>query len=405
MSIQKNLASNEDRWLMSSFMFGKPLSVNREKGVIEGVSVNSKGEAKGHGVFLDDEFIDNVVLQGNEKKQGVKVRFGHPNMSSTALGTFLGRVKNFRRVGDQAKADLFLSNAAKETPQGNLYDYVLNLAENDSDMFGMSIVFERGKLYQRDEDGEKIFEGLNGQEKVFIELDKLLASDLVDSPAANEDGLFSSFNQATFAGQVTEFLDLHPHIFSLVEKNPDIIEKFMNKYNEYIKLKNGELAMSEDIKDEIVKEVTEVTEELEEIQEEVEEIQEEVETLETETTAEVVEELSEVQEKLKVELDIIEKDVTKEAIESFKAFALENTFEFACEHYGKSELEILKIKNEKLKEENEKLKTETADAIIFSEEEAEQDINMIVQGYKNEGLSASEAWRKAHKEHSELINK
>jgi hypothetical protein len=393
-----NLAKNEDKWLMSSFMFGKPLSVNRKKGIIEGVSVNSKGEAKGHGVFLDDEFIDNVVLQGNEKKQGLKVRFGHPNMSSTALGTFLGRVKNFRRVGDQAKADLFLSNSAKETPHGNLYDYVLNLAENEADMFGMSIVFERGKVYQRDKEGKKIFEGLNGEEKVFIELDKLLASDLVDNPAANENGLFSAFNQATFAGQVTEFLDLHPHVFNLVENNPDIIDKFMDKYNKYLKIKNGAFIMSEDVKNEVLEEVEE--------KEELEAIQEEVEQLETNITEEVLEELTEGQEKIKVELDVIEKDVAQEAIESFKAFALENSFEFACEHYGKSEIEILKIKNTQLEEENKKLKTETADAITFSEEEeVEQDINVIVENYKKDGLSASDAWRKAHKEHSDLINK
>jgi len=46
--------------------------------VINGFSVVTKGEALGHGLFLDDDFIDSVVKEGNKGGKGLKVRFTHP---------------------------------------------------------------------------------------------------------------------------------------------------------------------------------------------------------------------------------------------------------------------------------------------------------------------------------------
>ena len=219
--------------------------VNRDKGIIKGVSVCTVGEAKGHGVNLDHEFIGRVADLGNEKKQGLKARFGHPNMCSTALGTFIGRFKNFRVNGDQVISDLFLSNEAKETPHGNLYDYVLGMAENEPDMFGTSIVFTPGRTYQRAEDGSKeiVSQWESDDERpVFVECDALHACDTVDEPAAN-NGLFSAFAGETIAGQITTFLDDHPEVWEAMQSNPSILEaltrhggkvdEFMNRYRDY----------------------------------------------------------------------------------------------------------------------------------------------------------------------------
>jgi hypothetical protein len=168
---------------------------------------------------------------GGAKKQGLKARFGHPNMCSTALGTFIGRFKNFAVDGDQVRADLFMSASAKETPHGNLYDYVLNMAKNEPDVFGTSIVFTPGRTYRRDDEGNKVivesFDAGN-DEPVFVECDALHACDAVDEPAAN-DGLFSKFSQETLAGQVTEFLDLHPEVFEAIQSNPSIVEALARK--------------------------------------------------------------------------------------------------------------------------------------------------------------------------------
>ena len=258
----KAVAENKHQWQRSfdAPVYGKDIAgpmitgqVDTEKGIIYGLAVVTVGEAKGHGVSLEQEFVDRTVELGNEKKSGLKSRFGHPNMSSTALGTFIGREKNFRADGPIARADLYLSQECKgvEVQGGgvSLWDYVLGMAKNEPDMLGTSIVFSAGAEYQRDEAGvkHKLGHDLDGRysldadyaydptKPVCVEIAELHANDMVDDPAANDSGLFSAFNQATLAGQVTEFLDLHPDAFELASKHPEIVDGFLRRYEEYRK--------------------------------------------------------------------------------------------------------------------------------------------------------------------------
>ena len=129
--------------------------VDKEKGVISSFAVVSKGEAKGHCIEIDDIALEQIVELGNKAKNGVKSRFGHPNMSNTALGTFLGRVKNLWKDKDVVRGDIHFDKTAYKTPNGDLASYVMDLAENDPDAFGASIVFD-GELEERlNEDGTK----------------------------------------------------------------------------------------------------------------------------------------------------------------------------------------------------------------------------------------------------------
>lgn len=239
--------------------------IDRAHGIIESVSVNTEGEALGHGVFLDESFINSVIEKGNEKTQGIKARFGHPNMCSTALGTFIGRFKNFRKEAVtrdngskawRAVADLFVSNAARETPNGDLYNYLFDMADAESDMFGTSIVFEPGESYLKSFDGRRVFrDSATGSwidsdgetikdddvdfDKPFATLIDLHGCDVVDSPAAN-DGLFSQFANETIAGQITEFFNLHPQALEMLTSKPEVldaiakhgakIEEFITRY-------------------------------------------------------------------------------------------------------------------------------------------------------------------------------
>ncbi len=274
------------KWMSTGYLKSKPTgNINHEAGIIEGVKVCTEGEAQGHGVSLDADFVNTVVRFGNERKQGLKARFGHPNMCSTSLGTFLGRHKNFRTEtttrDDGSKAvtavaDMFMSNEAKDTPNGNLYDYVLGLAKNEPDMFGTSIVFTPGREYRKTEggknayiiwsvdgrgnavysNGERLFtyvdedgELIDPKEEplsseIYVECESLHACDCVDDPAAN-DGLFSRFSQETIAGQITEFMDLNPQVWDAIEETPSIVkalarygdkmDEFMERYQAYRK--------------------------------------------------------------------------------------------------------------------------------------------------------------------------
>jgi len=204
-------------------------NVDRENGIINGVLLARVGEVKGHGLFADSEFTKSIVDEGKTFTQGVKARFGHPNASSTTLGTFIGRYKNFRFKDNNAFADLHLDTIAKDSPKGNLYDYVLNMAEKNPDQFGNSIVFKPKKtevvrmtVQPKDvnEDHDEVIEvndnGTIEIDRFHVRLKALLASDLVDEGAAT-DSLFSQFeNDKDFAFMATTFLDKNPKMFELL---------------------------------------------------------------------------------------------------------------------------------------------------------------------------------------------
>lgn len=243
------------RWLDTGYLRAKPEKIDSQTGVVTGVKVCSAGEAKGHGVHLEAEFIETVAKQGNGSIKGLKARFGHPNMCSESLGTYIGRFRNFstgktvREDGTEAAccfADLHLSETAKDTPNGDLYAYVLGMAEKEADMFGTSIVFYQGPIYRRSKSGQKVYpydvDGKRNEEfrqaegPDYIECKKLCACDCVDDPAAN-DGLFSVFARETVAGQITEFLDLHPQVFEVLTGHPEIMEaitQYGDKFDEFL---------------------------------------------------------------------------------------------------------------------------------------------------------------------------
>jgi len=192
------------RWFRSAVAWqpiaAQGFGVDRINRIIHGVAVVTKGEALGHNLLLDETFLDAVVEQGNRAKAGVKSRFDHPNASGTSMGSMLGRVKSLRRDGDVVRGDLHLLEAASKTPDGDLAGYVMDLAEEDPQAFGASIVFTGDELVQKDESGEPLKDALP-----LARLKKLMAADVVDQPAANPGGMFSV--EESLAAKMTEFLD------------------------------------------------------------------------------------------------------------------------------------------------------------------------------------------------------
>jgi hypothetical protein len=201
--------------------------VDIEHGAIFGFSVITLGPAAGHGMDIDELTLDQVVELGNAAKVGIKSRFGHPNMSNDALGTFLGRVKNFYKDGDRVRADLHLDKTSHETPNGDLGSYVINLAETDPDAFGTSIVFSGEKEMRLNPDGTTKKDTKTGEAlPPLARVKKLWSTDVVDEPAANS-GMFGFFAETVKpSAEMTAFLDK----FLM---NPDAVEKvasFLDRY-------------------------------------------------------------------------------------------------------------------------------------------------------------------------------
>ena len=135
--------------------------------IIEGVSIISVGEAKGHGLFVDDITLQEVKACAESYAGGVKVNLDH----GAGIKDIVGFCDNFRIVGGKLVADLNLLETAEKRA------YVLEIASRMPDTFGISIAFS-GPVRERDG-------------RSFASCTELYSADLVQTPAANPTGLFS----------------------------------------------------------------------------------------------------------------------------------------------------------------------------------------------------------------------
>jgi len=200
------------------------INVDRENGILKNTCVANFGDNK-NGSYFDEVFINDLVAQGNAAEGGIKSRFGHPNECGTSFGTYIGRYRNFNVQNGNVFADLHLDNITKKTQVDGkgimMFDYIMDMAETNPDMFGNSIhIFS--DVYEKLIDGEI---------KYLHNLKKFKAVDLVDDPAAT-DSLFSA-NPNDLGVIFTEFLDNNPKIFEVVSQNPDIISDFFERYHQY----------------------------------------------------------------------------------------------------------------------------------------------------------------------------
>lgn len=246
--------------------------VDSEKEILHDVQITLEGEAKGHGVHLDREFCEAVAAQGNATGDvGIKVRYGHPAMCSDAIGTELGRAKNFRVVdfdreidGKTVKcagviADVHILASAHAAPQGDIAKHVLEVAKEDPGQFGQSIVFTYAdwKVLDADgnphlysefadkKDGYDEWMKLSADGKVYAVLGKLHGTDFTDTPAAT-DGVFST---GTLAEEAETMLDEHPEVLAAIEKNPEKVVEFFTRIGLLDKIESKRVAGLQAAKD------------------------------------------------------------------------------------------------------------------------------------------------------------
>lgn len=149
--------------------------IDREKGVISGVSCVTIGEAKGHETWIDRKTLETVQQVASEFSTGVKVKFRHGKRGEfqNVVDESCGILKNFRVDGKQVRADLHVLKSLEAGTKDKLFE----MAEVMPDQFGLSIVFSG------------VNETIDG--KKYLRCQELQSIDLTDKPAANPDGLFS----------------------------------------------------------------------------------------------------------------------------------------------------------------------------------------------------------------------
>ncbi len=179
--------------------------VDTEEHTISGATTVQGGRTVDDRFELDRKFLDQVVQSGNEADKGIRVRFDHPNASSRSLGSYLGRATNFRRRGNRVLADIGLTDVSSISPDGDLLQYIEQMAVKEPDSFAMSIVFTTERLiYRRTEDGDLETDEDGNVKPPVPRLKKLWAADFVDEGAAT-DGLFGA--SGTPSDVMSSFLD------------------------------------------------------------------------------------------------------------------------------------------------------------------------------------------------------
>jgi hypothetical protein len=171
-------------------------------GIIRGMAILTRGEALGHRLWCDRVMLQQVCDAINASERGIKARFTHPDLSGDGLGKSTGRVKNASVDGDVVRGDLHFSQAAHQTPDGDLAGYVMLLAMEDPEAFGNSIAFDedfveedkfRAQHSEADGEGYPEFKSPDPQNihnYLHARVAALRAVDAVDDPAANPNGLF-----------------------------------------------------------------------------------------------------------------------------------------------------------------------------------------------------------------------
>lgn len=222
-------------------------------GLINRVSLCSRGEALGHGFWIDDVMLRQIVELAKGHK--LKSRFTHPDWCEDGTGKYLGRIMDLELDGDQVYGDLSFCDAAHRAPDGDLADYVMDLAKEDPEAFGLSIVFSHDREAEElfyaehcetieltDSEGNIVdsFEQFVSPDPLNVEnlpharLAQLHAADVVDDPAANPNGLFHRANQFAAEGRgVLDYIlgrSTEPPKLAALDIAPERLKSFVARY-------------------------------------------------------------------------------------------------------------------------------------------------------------------------------
>lgn len=151
------------------------LTVDRERGVISGAAIITVGPAIGHGFEVDRTMLD----QARRHLAARAVPVGFTHSLGDSLASRVGSLRNPRIDGAVLRADVHLGGYSRSTPAGNLRDYLLGLADEAPESFGLSLVFAPAD-----------FERASG--KTLGRIAAVQGVDFVGEPAANPRGLLST---------------------------------------------------------------------------------------------------------------------------------------------------------------------------------------------------------------------
>lgn len=190
-----------------------PVRVDRAARVVFGCALMQAGDLNpgdSRNWTVTSETLFQAFELGNRGNNGLKARFTHPNMSSDGMGSYLGRWKNLRLDGDTLRADLHIADAAFSSPQGDLGTYVMEMADSEPDMFGVSLATELDLENLSEFEMQQQTTG-DASARWSMQFTAVRAGDVVDEPAATRGGMFDlmTVDQRNLPAQATALLQTY----------------------------------------------------------------------------------------------------------------------------------------------------------------------------------------------------
>lgn len=206
------------------------LKVDKEARTVDDVILAQVGEAKGHGVEIEQSFLDDMSTYVSRKMSDrVQCNFGH---RWNSLGFQLGAFSELRVEGKAFKGKLSVYKAADKSPEmKGMAEWFMDIADEDAKAVMCSIKFEPLHYYQYDDKGQKLiiqYSWYYGPMKVYeskpayVAFKRLISCDVVDEGALTES-LFSDASSG-------------PRMFGEIIGAPGFVEWFKINYQHYPQL-------------------------------------------------------------------------------------------------------------------------------------------------------------------------
>ena len=173
------------------------LRADRENNQLTNVNLISIGEARGHGILVDEGTLDSLMETAALKGGKVRAYITHGDMCTfDRLTTEAGFFEQPRIKGEHLRADFTALDSFIKYKRAQS-DTLFELAEKAPDQFGVSITFSGRAVWTTEggnevESDEKPDDALN--ELPSIRVDELFSADFVDYPAATRS-LFRATEQ------------------------------------------------------------------------------------------------------------------------------------------------------------------------------------------------------------------
>ena len=184
----------DKKFAFSSFEI-KESQVDSATGEMLGVSLISVGEASGHGLYVDDDSLQGIVELLEEQKLPAYITHSGA-LFEDRLTREVGMFSNFRIEEDRLIADFQAFDSFMED-DSRTFNRLFEMAEKMPEKFGLSIVFSAASVWATPDGDVDTLEKPDNALFDFpsIRAEEVTSADFVDTPAANERGLFSKIDK------------------------------------------------------------------------------------------------------------------------------------------------------------------------------------------------------------------